>query len=185
LLNAYAINKHMARLPDPGGDVGIWGTVLNAFLQVSLNDDGTIKDTALSSKLDTAQKGQPNGVASLNGSGKLPDDQLPAVALTTALLSQKGALIAASDAQTPATLDAGTDGQVLIASSTEPTGLAWQTPSASNGNELAWNGSDYVPTSLKTDISKPRTFKGPVDPHAVQGVTMNPNDWFDTWIGGV
>jgi len=37
----------MARLPTPGGDVGNWGTILNGFLQVSLNDDGTILPAAL------------------------------------------------------------------------------------------------------------------------------------------
>jgi hypothetical protein len=34
----------MARLPNPGGDEGQWGTVLNNFLQVSLRNDGTLKE---------------------------------------------------------------------------------------------------------------------------------------------
>ena len=33
----------MARLPTPGGDPGNWGTVLNDFLSVALNADGTLK----------------------------------------------------------------------------------------------------------------------------------------------
>jgi hypothetical protein len=33
----------MARLPLVGGDLNTWGTVLNDFLAVSLNADGTIK----------------------------------------------------------------------------------------------------------------------------------------------
>jgi hypothetical protein len=33
----------MARLPVPGGDDGAWGTVLNEFLQVSHNGDGTLR----------------------------------------------------------------------------------------------------------------------------------------------
>ncbi|HEV2412200.1 MAG TPA: hypothetical protein VGS28_00110 [Candidatus Saccharimonadales bacterium] len=37
----------MARLPNPGGDVGTWGTVLNDFLSVSLNGDGTLQSSAL------------------------------------------------------------------------------------------------------------------------------------------
>ncbi|HEV2412580.1 MAG TPA: hypothetical protein VGS28_02110 [Candidatus Saccharimonadales bacterium] len=36
-----------ARLPVPGGDSGAWGTVLNGFLSVSLNSDGTIQPTAI------------------------------------------------------------------------------------------------------------------------------------------
>jgi hypothetical protein len=34
----------MARLPQPGDDGGLWGDVLNEYLLVSHNDDGTIRD---------------------------------------------------------------------------------------------------------------------------------------------
>ena len=34
----------MARLPQPGGDEGQWGAILNEYLQVSHKDDGTLKD---------------------------------------------------------------------------------------------------------------------------------------------
>jgi hypothetical protein len=33
----------MSRLPTPGGDIGDWGTVLNDFLSVEHNSDGTLK----------------------------------------------------------------------------------------------------------------------------------------------
>ena len=33
----------MARLPNPGGDDGTWGDILNAYLSVSLASDGTLK----------------------------------------------------------------------------------------------------------------------------------------------
>ncbi|MEO5627490.1 MAG: hypothetical protein ABIQ89_01220 [Candidatus Saccharimonadales bacterium] len=36
----------MARLPNPGADSGQWGNVLNDFLGVAHNADGTLKDTA-------------------------------------------------------------------------------------------------------------------------------------------
>lgn len=36
----------MARLPTPGSDSGQWGNILNEFLEVSHNTDGTLKDTA-------------------------------------------------------------------------------------------------------------------------------------------
>ena len=39
----------MARLPNVGGDTGNWGSILNEYLSVSLNSDGTIKDTSLDS----------------------------------------------------------------------------------------------------------------------------------------
>ncbi len=34
----------MARRPTPGSDDGIWGDILNTYLDVSLNADGTLKD---------------------------------------------------------------------------------------------------------------------------------------------
>ncbi|HEU4914329.1 MAG TPA: hypothetical protein VFT16_02890 [Candidatus Saccharimonadales bacterium] len=36
----------MARLPEPGGDRGDWGTILNTFLSVEHNEDGTLKRAA-------------------------------------------------------------------------------------------------------------------------------------------
>jgi len=38
----------MGRLPQPGGDDGTWGQILNDFLSVSLNTDGTVKAGVLS-----------------------------------------------------------------------------------------------------------------------------------------
>jgi hypothetical protein len=43
----------VARLPQPGGDNGTWGQVLNDFLSVEHNSDGTLKSSgSLSSKAD-------------------------------------------------------------------------------------------------------------------------------------
>lgn len=33
----------MTRLPSPGSDSGTWGAILNDFLQVEHNTDGTLK----------------------------------------------------------------------------------------------------------------------------------------------
>jgi len=38
----------MARLPEPGGDSGQWGDVLNEYLKVSHNNDGTLKNGSVS-----------------------------------------------------------------------------------------------------------------------------------------
>lgn len=48
----------MARLPIPGGDTNEWGSVLNAYLQVSHNADGSIAATAVQ---------QAGAVTSING----------------------------------------------------------------------------------------------------------------------
>ncbi len=37
----------MARLPNPGGDDGTWGDILNAYLDVSLNSDGTLANNVV------------------------------------------------------------------------------------------------------------------------------------------
>lgn len=43
----------MARLPQPGGDTNTWGSVLNDFLGVEHNNDGTLKTTgSLAGKAD-------------------------------------------------------------------------------------------------------------------------------------
>jgi hypothetical protein len=44
----------MSRLPTVGQDNNTWGTVLNEYLSVSLDTDGTIKSTALTSKIGNA-----------------------------------------------------------------------------------------------------------------------------------
>ncbi|HUC87789.1 MAG TPA: hypothetical protein VMR95_01410 [Candidatus Binatia bacterium] len=41
------------RLPVPGGDDGTWGNVLNGFLGVSLNSDGTLSTSAVTTALPT------------------------------------------------------------------------------------------------------------------------------------
>lgn len=87
----------MARLPTVGGDDGSWGTVLNEFLEVSHNADGTLANnvvgdnqvsslseskvtnltTDLAAKENTANKGTANGYAPLNSSSQVPIANLP------------------------------------------------------------------------------------------------------------
>ncbi len=79
----------MPRLPVPGSDDGQWGDLLNAFLRVEHNDDGSLKTPP--APLST--KGQPGGLAELDGSGKVPTSQLPAAALAgDATTSDKGVI---------------------------------------------------------------------------------------------
>lgn len=64
----------MSRLPNPGSDSGAWGTILNDYLEVSHNADGTLKGSQVSSagaEMST-NKGQANGYAPLNSSSKVP-----------------------------------------------------------------------------------------------------------------
>src|SRR5438128_1978776 len=66
------------RLPLPGGDNGTWGNILNAFLQVSHNSDGTLQTaavTAAGGEIIT-NKGAASGYAPLNNSGTVPINNL-------------------------------------------------------------------------------------------------------------
>jgi hypothetical protein len=79
----------MARLPTPGKDAGNWGNILNDFLTQAHAADGSLKPvssvadgTITPAKTDggferTANKGVANGYASLDGTGKIPVQQLP------------------------------------------------------------------------------------------------------------
>jgi hypothetical protein len=68
------------RLPIPGSDDGTWGNILNGFLEVSHNPDGTLIPSALSTAGGelTTNKNQPSGYAGLNSSGFIPVALLPA-----------------------------------------------------------------------------------------------------------
>jgi len=58
----------MSRLPVPGSDAGHWGEVLNDFLLVSHNDDGTLKpDNTMASK-EYVDAAAANVVRTANGS---------------------------------------------------------------------------------------------------------------------
>ena len=60
----------MARLPQPGGDTGEWGQILNDYLLVSHNQDGTIKSEFLQSEPAAPPAnatGTTNGVIRLAG----------------------------------------------------------------------------------------------------------------------
>lgn len=60
----------MARLPVPGDDVGSWGDILNNYLLVAHNPDGTLKDVVPDAS-DTV-KGRLKLAGDLDGSADLP-----------------------------------------------------------------------------------------------------------------
>ena len=68
----------MARLPIPGSDDGTWGTILNNFLDVSHNQDGTLIPSAVAATgaEQTVNKGKPGGYAALDASANVPTSQL-------------------------------------------------------------------------------------------------------------
>jgi hypothetical protein len=74
------MSSSMARLPVPDSDDGNWGTLLNEFLGVAHNNDGTLISSAVTN-IGTellANKNQSGGYAGLDGSGHVASAQLPA-----------------------------------------------------------------------------------------------------------
>ena len=51
----------MSRLPTPGSDTGSWGTILNDYLAVSLNSDGTLKSDLSAQQVEVAKAGTLQG----------------------------------------------------------------------------------------------------------------------------
>lgn len=102
----------MPRLPTPGLDSGVWGDILNEFLRVEHNDDGTLKTTFLPED----QKGQFNGVAELDGSGKVPLSQLPSsVFVQDASTTDKGIIKLAGDLDNTADIPRVANGAITNA----------------------------------------------------------------------
>lgn len=62
------------RLPVTGSDDDTWGDILNGFLEVSHDSDGTLNASAVSAAGAemTSNKGQASGYAGLNSSGAVP-----------------------------------------------------------------------------------------------------------------
>lgn len=88
----------MSRLPNPGGDDGNWGQILNDFLEVEHNSDGSLKKAGtIASALQTSQLGAASGVAQLDSSSKLTTAQIPTNVITkTGLAGDIGKAIDAS-----------------------------------------------------------------------------------------
>lgn len=59
----------MVRLPIPGSDSGTWGSLLNDYLSVEHNSDGTLKSSGtLATKADNADVVHNSGTETINGS---------------------------------------------------------------------------------------------------------------------
>lgn len=114
-----------ARLPTPGGDDGRWGDLLNNFLSVGHNDDGTLKNNALITGAEQkTNKGVANGYASLDTNGLVPDSEL-AIPLSTV-----GDYIGLM--MNSVTIPTNTSGW---------TSAVWDTVTVNQGNSLTWDSS--------------------------------------------
>ena len=86
------------RLPIPGSDDGTWGEILNSFLEVSLNADGTLIPSAIQQAGGVTSV---NGKAAISGSLTLNASNIGALPSTTKLagLADTSSAAGASDGQ--------------------------------------------------------------------------------------
>ncbi len=129
----------MSRLPTPGSDDNAWGDILNDFLLVSHNADGSLKSSAVSASgaEQTASKGQANGYAGLDGSSKVTVANLPTGTTSTTVAIGNDSRFAGAAA--------GTAGASL--SATDATTTNSRTPSGTASGDLS--GTYPGPTVAK------------------------------------
>lgn len=78
----------MSRLPIPGSDDNTWGDILNDFLSVAHNSDGTLKDLSGVPDADASTKGKIQLAGNLGGTAASP--QVTSTNLSSALPVNQG-----------------------------------------------------------------------------------------------
>lgn len=150
----------MARLPQPGGDQGTWGQVLNEFLLQSHKADGTLGAGVVTS----------NNLAP----GAVDQSSIANGTVTSAALAASG----------------GSQGQVLTRDTSQPGGLGWTNPSASSATTIDTDATlgansdtavasqratrSYVTASVTTHAQQ-------TDPHANAKYAIMPNGGRRIW----
>jgi hypothetical protein len=152
----------MSRLPVPGQDSGEWGQILNDFLSVEHNGDGTLKAVgSLAAKADDVKVVHTTGNESVAGtktfssSPVVPAPSLgghattktyvdnavatsAAAAVPLSTVAAKGDLIVASAANTVTRVGVAADNTaVLVPSSGQASGVAWSTAPTVSGQFTA------------------------------------------------
>ena len=140
----------MARLPNPGSDDGTWGTILNNFLVVEHNSDGTLKLRTDGTVELTANKGAASGYAPLNSSSKVPTANLP---VTFPPVTLTDAATIATDASLGNHFRVTLGGSRTLGNPTNPTDgqkVIWELIQDATGSRTITLGSAFA---LGTDIS--------------------------------
>jgi hypothetical protein len=173
----------MARLPIPGNDNGTWGTLLNEFLEVEHNPNGTLKVRADGTVVHTTGAETIAGTKTFQASPVVPTPTQDAHAATKLYVDT-----AASGGATPAT--ASTQGILKLAGDLSGTadlptvpGLAAKEATANKGVAGGYaplDGSLHVPlANLPLPLTQanshnsPDTDSGPTALHHTLGVGAN------------
>jgi hypothetical protein len=153
----------MARLPVVGGDSGNWGTILNDFLEVSLNADGTITPAALTAagavtSVNTVAPNSSGNVtltASNVGAYAKPSSGIPATDLSSAV--QADLTAAATAVQLGG--DIGGANTVPIVTKLQGTTVNAASPSANQ--VLSYVGGQWVPSTVTSTTVNDATSSSP------------------------
>lgn len=130
----------MARLPQPGGDSGQWGDILNTFLNVAHNSDGSLKDGSVSTNT------LANGAVT---PGKLASSGLPSAGQA---LTYDGSTLAWSTLTSSGSVpDATTSTKGLVQLAGDLSGTSDAPALASNSVTSAKIATNAVTTAKITD----------------------------------
>lgn len=151
----------MARLPVPGSDGGVWGSVLNEFLSEAHNPDGTIKSAAIAHKADNAAVVHSNGSETVNGIKTFSSSPIAPLPTTSSQVATKQYVDEA--ARRADWIDS------LFEESLRPYN-EWSTPTVqwSSGMTTALSSPvEYTPvvTNTGAQVTNWNGLAGPVDPH--------------------
>jgi hypothetical protein len=122
----------MAELPIPGADSGTWGNILNSFLEVAHNSDGTLIGSAITQAGGLTQSSADGRYQRL---GTAAGGDLSGTYPSPTVQKLNGTTIA----NTPST------GQVLVA--TSGTAASWQTMSSGSGSSTLAGDTDVAISS--------------------------------------
>ncbi len=151
----------MARLPIIGSDSGIWGTILNDFLNVEHNADGSLKIRSDGTFYAKPSSGIPASdlTSSVQSTLSSVSSKINASTATT-----KGDLLVATAASTIGRLGVGSNGQKLVADSAQTSGIKWATDSYLLATDYGavFNGSTDDATALQSAINAAATSGKPL-----------------------
>jgi hypothetical protein len=133
----------MARLPEPNGDAGVWGDVLNDFLNVEHNSDGSLRrapdiiaaQTTADSKYALPVGGIPEADMDAAATAKLNGGHAHSIAQVTGLQSALNAKA-----------DQGSTGATTLNDLTDV-----DTSDAAEGNALVFSGGTWSAAAIVSD----------------------------------
>lgn len=145
----------MARLPTPGSDVGQWGTVLNDFLGVEHNSDGTLKLRDVQGKIPRASL-DASTIASLDNADAAAAGTVPDADATTKGKLQLAGDLSGTAAAPVVANNAITNAKISSSAAIDQSKIANLTTDLTAKYEKPVNGipSSDLTTAVQTSLTK-------------------------------